>query len=520
MTTPASTARDATTPNRPARIALVAFRLESNGHAPVIGRDDVLPASIMDGQALLDDLAREAPSAPAEFSGFMAEMNTLRPWQPVPIFCAEGGASGPIDQDFFDWLVAEMEQRLRAALPLDGVFFAEHGGGMATVDPDPDGTLFAHARAIVGPEAPIIATLDLHANVGRTMVDAVDMLCSFLTNPHVDQRERGAESARAMHEMLNGEKTAKGFVKLPLIPPSITQNTKAGPYADHIAYGQSLLDETVMNVSLCSGFSLGDTAKNGMSVTVTARGDQAAADRAARKIAARVWEERQRYVKPMTSLDDAVQMMLERNREPALRPLLFADPADNPGGGGRGNTPYILRAFLEARVRGCLLGCYFDAPLAAEAHEMGLGARFQARFNRAETTTYSEPLEWEAEVVALHDGQIVGRRGIRAGRSLEMGPTALLRCGGCLVAVISQRHQLAEPRMIECLGVDIPKLRGLVVKSRGHFRAAFDEFFPDEDIIEVDVPGLTTPVLTRVPYKHVPRPIFPLDPDMAWSVPD
>ena len=43
--------------------------------------------------------------------------------------------------------------------------------------------------------------------------------------------------------------------------------------------------------------------------------------------------------------------------------------------------------------------------------------------------------------------------------------------------------------------------------------------FRSDRIIEVDVPGLTTPVLSRVPYKNVPRPIFPLDPDVSWTPP-
>jgi len=66
-------------------------------------------------------------------------------------------------------------------------------------------------------------------------------------------------------------------------------------------------------------------------------------------------------------------------------------------------------------------------------------------------------------------------------------------------------------------GLDIAAARSVVVKSRGHFRAAFDLLFSDDRIVEVDVPGLTTPVLARVPYRDVPRPIFPLDPEMAWS---
>ena len=85
------------------------------------------------------------------------------------------------------------------------------------------------------------------------------------------------------------------------------------------------------------------------------------------------------------------------------------------------------------------------------------------------------------------------------------------------MVVVSVRQQAKDTAMFECFGLDLREARSLVVKSRGHFRAAFDLLFPDERIVEVDVPGLTTPILTRVPYRNVPRPIFPLDPEMRWE---
>jgi microcystin degradation protein MlrC len=112
---------------------------------------------------------------------------------------------------------------------------------------------------------------------------------------------------------------------------------------------------------------------------------------------------------------------------------------------------------------------------------------------------------------------MIGRRGIRAGRTMELGPTAVLRLDGVHVLVVSRRVQFCDPVMAEAVGFPLASLRGLVVKSRGHFRAAVDEVFTDDRIVEVDVPGLTTPVLARVPYERVPRPIYPLDPEMSWS---
>ena len=94
------------------------------------------------------------------------------------------------------------QDRSRSSARGGGRISDSGGGSTATEDFDPDGTLFVLVRQIVGPDAPVVAALDLHANVSPKMFGAVDMLCSYLTNPHMDQYERGAESALAIDEIL------------------------------------------------------------------------------------------------------------------------------------------------------------------------------------------------------------------------------------------------------------------------------------------------------------------------------
>ncbi|MBM3534096.1 MAG: M81 family metallopeptidase [Alphaproteobacteria bacterium] len=499
------------------RIALAGFMLESNGHSPVATEAEFEALGYFGGNALAEDLAKPNPRASATMIGFVEGMNGGRAWTLVPIAAAQGGASGPVDQTFFEEVLERLETGLKAAMPLDGVFLSLHGAATATGDFDPDATVLRLVRSIVGPDVPIIGTLDLHANVSQAMVDLADALVAYLTNPHVDMRERGRECAAIMRAMLGGMRPKSAFVKLPLIPPSITQNTKSGPYADIIRYGQSKLDHEILNVSICSGFTLGDTPKNGMTVTVTARTSAERAREVAFDIATTCWADRRRYVPKMTSLEEVTAMALAAGRDVKKPALLFADVADNPGGGGRGNTTWILGAFHKAGAEGVLLGIFNDPALAAEAHDKGKGAAFTARFNRDEADQFSKPFTAEATVEALHDGNVVGRRGVVAGRSLRYGKTALLKVGGVRVVVISIRQQCCDPVAFEMFGLDIAKARSVIVKSRGHFRAGFDEFFADGNIVEVDVPGLTTPVLSRVPYRNLPRPIFPLDPDASWT---
>ena len=165
----------------------------------------------------------------------------------------------------------------------------------------------------------------------------------------------------------------------------------------------------------------------------------------AQEIAQFGWDNRARFYPKLTPLDDAVAKAVAVSGDPALPALAFADVADNPGGGGRGNTMYLLQALYEAKVKGALVGVIYDPELAAEAHQYGLHYNFDARVNRGETSEFSEQWTAPARVVALHDGECVGRRGIYAGMSLGMGQCAALRIGGVTVVVVSKRRQCADP---------------------------------------------------------------------------
>ena len=160
-----------------------------------------------------------------------------------------------------------------------------------------------------------------------------------------------------------------------------------------------------------------------------------------------------------------------------------------------------------------------DHALAAEAHKLGEGATFTASFNTRETHEFSLPFDCEAKVVKLTDGKYVGRRGVLRNVAADMGPSALLDLGGIQIVVITHRCQCMDPRQFESFGLDIAAARVVVVKSRGHFRGGFDEFFKPEQIYEVDCPGLTSPALENFTWTKLPRPVYPLDAETTWTPP-
>jgi microcystin degradation protein MlrC len=501
------------------RIAILGFAIESNRFAPISTRADFTSRAYLKETALMTDARSKAPVMPPEIPAFVREMDLIRRWAPVPILYANAESGGPVDHAFFADTLAEFERGLRAALPLDAVYICEHGAAVTTEDDDPDGAVFALVRRIVGPDVPIVATVDLHANISDRMVDSVDALVSYRRNPHTDMAERGADAARIVSELVDGMRTAVAHVRMPVCSPPTQLLTAhgTGAYAEMIRRAETIDDGRVVNISVVGGFAFGDTPKNGLTVLVTTRGDAALAATIANEIASYGWQQRASFIPHLTPLDEAIRAAKTVADDLTRAPLLLADVADNPGGGGRGNTPFILRALIAHDVGGAILGVVTDPELVADAYVAGVGQTLHARFNRSETTVYSEPFEARAQVLRLNDGKGVGRRGQLAGCTFDLGPCAALQVGGVTVIVISNRHQCHEPMFFEMFGIDIARARVVVLKSRGHFRAAFDEFFSDERIISVDAPGLTSPILTRFDFKRLPRPVVPLDAVDAWS---
>ena len=501
------------------RIAILGAILESNRQSPVATRADFESHYILEGEALLTATRTPKSVVAPEAAAFVQMMDATGPWEPVPLLLASCHPHGPVDstvmREFIDTICAGLD----TAGKLDGVYIANHGAMVATESHDPDGDLMAAVRERVGPDVPLVVTLDLHANISDRMAAAATTIIGYRTNPHVDMIERGEEAAVTMRRIMAGTASPKmHLVRLPLTPASVSLLSANAPYGTMIDLGQRRQAEhagAILNVSIFGGFVFSDTPDNGVAICVTARDDLDVARELAEELAASGWDNREKFKRQLTSLDDAVAMALQTDRAP----IIFSDSGDNPGGGGTGCTSQFLEALIEAKPDRLFYGSFFDPPLAKAAHAAGVGNTFKAEFNTAPGTQFDRPITVEAEVVALHDGDVVGRLGLFAGRQLHLGPCAALKIGGITAIVISDRSQTADPMFFEMFGLDIADAHTVVVKSRGHFRAGFRPWFAPEQVFEADTEGLTSPVLERRQWHHLPRPVYPLDEDTTWQPP-
>ena len=267
----------------------------------------------------------------------------------------------------------------------------------------------------------------------------------------------------------------------------------------------------VINVSVFGGFPFADIPEVGLAVVAVTDDDAALAGRIARTIADEAWSIRGQFLKPLVPVQDAVARATsaEAQARGKAGPIILADVADNPGGGGSGDTTVLLRTLLEMGAKDVGFAVIWDPETAGAARKAGTGATLHVDLGGKTDPKHGAPVHVRARVLRLTDGTFVNGGPMSQGLTVCVGPTALLEIEGVQVIVTSQRAQPADAEIFRHVGIDPTRKRILVVKSRGHFRASFQPFA--KEIIEVDCPGTASPNLSWLTYRHVPRPLFPLD---------
>src|SRR5216684_6878941 len=137
---------DSTSP----RVALLGFSIECNKFAPPATKAHFLARTYLEGEAILEEARRPTPTMLPETPGFVAAMDAAGPWVPLGIALAMSEPNGPVEHGFFAELLDTIAHRLKAALPLDGIYVCAHGAALTTEEDDPEGVLFETMRQIVG----------------------------------------------------------------------------------------------------------------------------------------------------------------------------------------------------------------------------------------------------------------------------------------------------------------------------------------------------------------------------------
>ncbi len=490
------------------RILIAGYQHETNTFAPSLAdwaaftRGDSFPA-FSQGQAMQTLMT----GVNIPIGGFI-DTAKARGWTLLPSCWAGAIPSSFVTRDAFERIADAICADVRAALAagLDAVYLDLHGAAVAEHAPDSEGELLARLRVIVGAAIPIVASLDLHANVTRRMLAQADALVSYRTYPHVDMAATGALAAQLLAQRLKaGQRAPMHARRLPFLIPLNAQSTWLQP-AQGLYDALVELDQRHGTVlSFCMGFPASDFEECAPMVWAHGANAEAAVEQF-HALAAEPGQWRQDILGARDAVAQALALA-----DTATRPVVIADTQDNPGAGGDSNTTGLLHALVAQgagrRFPGQVaLGLMYDAAAAQMAHSAGVGAELELALGKAVPTftgSFSDPpLRGRFKVRALSDGRVTLKGPMMRGLSVNLGPSACLEIDGILVAVVSGKKQLLDRELLRLVGITAEQMRLIVVKSSNHFRADFTPIASHVLVAKAAGPMAADPA--DLPWKHLP----------------
>jgi microcystin degradation protein MlrC len=485
------------------RIAIAGFMHESNTFSPVLtDRAAFVAQSFTTGAGLLD----EWRDAHHEVGGFI-EAAGSEGFEPVPLLMAWATPAGPVTDAAFDEITARLGELLRQSRP-DGLLLALHGAMVAQSHLDADGEVLARLRRVVGDDFPIAVTFDLHGNLSQRSIDQCNVAVAYRTCPHVDQRECGRRAASLLVRQLRGEIRPRiALAKPPLIVNIMAHDTSRPPLRAFMESVRALEGQPgILAASLLPGFAYADVPQMGPSILVVSDGDADLARRSAEQLAEELWQAREQFAVPLPNAASAVALALRANK----RPVVLVDTGDNVGGGSSGDGTTVLAELLRQGATESVV-CLFAPEEVCVCAAAGVEAEVSFAVGGKVDHLHGEPLPVSGHVRRLHDGTYVEPEVRHGGRRLNhMGATAVVELAGRNLLVLnSLRHPPFSLGQLTCLGIEPEKQRILVVKAAIAYKAAYSPIAGT--IIEVDTPGLTAVNPNRFSYRHIRRPLYPLD---------
>ena len=424
----------------------------------------------------------------------------------VPLVVASSYPGGPIAHDCYTQLKADLLSDLISALPVDGVLLALHGAAVSTEVDDVEGDLLAAVREIVGPDIPVVGTLDLHANVTTQMMRHADGLIAWETYPHVDPFTTGVRGARLLLGTLDGAHTPVMVIaKVPILTSAINASTVGdGPFADVMRLAKSFEElPGVLSTSAFHAHATIDVAELGGGGLVITDNDEERAAELADRIARLMWENRFALEPNTLTPQDAVNAGINIPGGP----IILVECADCVGGGAAGDSVVTVPVLTELN-EGFAIVPVVDPEAAALCHEAGEGSTVTVTLGHKIDPQWGSPQTLTGVVNSLSDGRFKYTGGIWAGEWATMGPTAVLECGSAQILITTYGTYEWRDEQFRALDMDIEGAKFIVAKNPMNYSQTYSEISKGEFVL--DTLGATPPTLRHFTYHNAPLPYFPL----------
>jgi microcystin degradation protein MlrC len=462
---------------------------------------------IYEGQAIVDAFAE----ANLELGGFM-EVGAQEGWEIIPAVASFAPPAGPVEDAAFDHLCGKLIDACKAAAPLDGVLLALHGSMVVVSHVDAETEIVRRVRAVVGDDIPLCVSLDPHCNIGEEMAEVVQGMYAFRTSPHIDQRKTGIRAAQMLAENFRRGKLSRCVLsRLPMLMGFDGARTyhDHGPFHEAIALAAGFEAEPdVLAVSIHAGYSKADCPMIGPSVAVSGFTSAAALRDIADAMMEECWRTRNSTSEKVVGMKEAAEALAAH--KPGDKPVVLGDYGDSQGGGAYGDGTALLSLLLDSGAKNAVLTPIFDAASVREAMEAGEGATVSLSLGgKSDPSRGGGPVEGDWKVLKISDGKFRYTGPYGTGTTGTFGDSVLLQRDGVKVIVVSVHKGIYDQSQLRIYGVEPAEQDVLVLKSMQGYRGDFQHLA--SVCLDVDSGGITSPDPALFDWKHIPRPIWPLD---------
>ncbi|MCG8440945.1 MAG: M81 family metallopeptidase [Caulobacterales bacterium] len=393
-------------------------------------------------------------------------------------------------EETFDYFVTAMLDDMREAGPVDGVYLALHGAMAVRGVPRPEAEVARRFREALGPDAPIVASFDLHGNEDEAFLRWADM--SFVTKryPHYDAGLQGERAARALVRMARGTYKPTTATRKPgVITPTVLQWTGQSPSMDIMERARRWeARQPDAFVSVFLGFPWSDVPDVGAAVQVMTNEDQALAETIADDMSDYIWRVREGLFDEALLQPDAAVARAAAALAEGAAPVVLADYSDRSG-----DATFILKEIIDQKLPRVLYGTLRDEHAVEALAGAAPGDRFERAVGGFAGPSSGEPVRIAGEVLYVGEGLGFDRVGV-----IGFGD-------GAAVILTPALRQVTTPDQLAFGPLDPAAFDVFVVKSRVHFRRGFDEtgFAPSIFIVDAPGPFVGTVHLDALDYENV-----------------
>lgn len=428
----------------------------------------------------------------------------------IPIIRAWASAGGRISTQARRFFEEKIRAGLKGAGKIDGLALQLHGAAAAEGMDDVEGAQLALCREILGPDIPIVLSLDHHANITQKMVDLSTAIVGHRTQPH-DPFDTGKIGGALLIRIVAGEvKPVTAWRKLRLISHQEQFLTSQGPMK--IWFDRARAMESDKRVLQASNYPMQpwlDVAEGGWATIVVTDGDRALAEKLADELADLAWSMRDEFQKKdAVSIDEAVRMADAAKKGV----VVLSDTGDTVFGGAAGDSNLILEAILRLGIKSKAIIPMIAPETVDRLIAAGKGATVTLPLGGHAAPAFFKPLQVTGTVRAIGGGMV--KLANHHQNEIDMGKTVVFEVGPVTLLISELRGVAGNlPEVYRALGVEPRDYKMAVLKTASNF-----QYFASisSQVIRVDTKGPGQSDVVDLPWKRIPRPIYPLEPIASW----